>query len=48
MREWEAAVAVDPDYAAPYEMLARYHQDRDPDRFRHYVSELRRLGLTFQ
>ena len=48
VREWEAAVAVDPDYAAPYEMLARYHRTRDPERFGHYVSELRRLGLTFQ
>ena len=48
VQEWEAAVAVDPDYPAPYEMLARYHRARDPERFRHYVGELRRLGLTLE
>ncbi|MAW63179.1 MAG: hypothetical protein CL473_04255 [Acidobacteria bacterium] len=48
VQEWEAALAVDPDYPAPYEMLARYHRDRDPERFQHYVGELRRLGLTLE
>lgn len=44
VQEWERAIEVDPDYAAPYEMLARYYQDRDPERFEHYRGQLRRLG----
>ncbi|MDA1094348.1 MAG: tetratricopeptide repeat protein [Acidobacteria bacterium] len=49
VREWETAIEVDPDYAAPYEMLARYYRNQNnPERFNHYVSELRRLGMTFE
>jgi tetratricopeptide (TPR) repeat protein len=44
--EWEQAIAVDPDYAPPYEMLARYYQDRNPGRFEYYLGELKRLGIS--
>lgn len=47
VREWETAIAIDPDYAAPYEMLARYHREQNnPERFQYYLNELGRLGLT--
>ena len=46
VRAWERAIAVDPDYAAPYEMLARYYQDRNADRFERYLGELERLGIS--
>ncbi len=49
VREWEQAIEVDPDYALPYEMLARFYQDVDPAQFQHYRDELRRLGIkTFE
>ena len=47
VREWETAITIDPDYAAPYEMLARYHREQNnPERFQYYLSELARLGLN--
>ena len=47
VREWETAITIDPDYAAPYEMLARYHREQnDPERFEYYLNELTRLGLN--
>ena len=46
VREWEQAIAVDPDYAAPDEILARYYQDRSPGRSAYYLDELKRLGIS--
>ena len=37
-------MTVDPDYAAPDEMLARYYQDRSPGRSAYYLDDLKRLG----
>ena len=45
VREWERAIEVDPDYALPHEILARYYQDRDPERYAHYLGQLSRLGV---
>jgi tetratricopeptide (TPR) repeat protein len=47
VREWEQAIEVDPDYVLPYEILARYYQDLDPDpdRLEYYRGELTRLGV---
>ena len=47
VREWETAITIDPDYAAPYEMLARYHREQNnPERFQYYLNELSRFGLS--
>jgi tetratricopeptide (TPR) repeat protein len=47
VREWETAITIDSDYAAPYEMLARYHREQNnPERFQYYLNELSRFGLS--
>ena len=41
----DAAIEVDPDYALPYEILARYYQNRDQERYAYYLGHLSRLGV---
>ena len=46
VREWHRATEVDPDYALPHEILARYYQDLDPERYAYHLGELNRLGIA--